>query len=91
MDTTSKYQKVKLFYETHNINVQKLKQFALKMKKTIDLRNQCAHPDIHNKSFAIKARNVTYKHSADDETVISPIKIAIDIYELIFAIGDIFE
>lgn len=79
---------VRNFFVQRKVNIEALTVFCNKMKKTIDLRNACAHPEVKETGFAIKARDLVYYHDVSDANY-NNIKPK-DIYELILELPKIF-
>lgn len=79
------------YYHNNGINISKLVNFSSKMYDTKNLRNNCAHPEITEDIFVVKARGVTYKSESLFENKLSNIKLANNIYELIFEVITIFS
>ena len=79
---------VRNFFVQHGVNIDVLTSFCEKMRKTIDLRNSCAHPEVKETGFAIKARDVIYHHDFSDNDCFN-LKPK-NIYELIMEIPGLF-
>lgn len=74
---SDKYQAICNFYSNAGLSIEKISDFGKQMSLTSDARNQCAHPKIQGKDFAINARMTIYEKGN------SEIEKVDDIYELI--------
>ena len=74
---SEKYIEMREFYSNAGLVIGKIRDFGQQMSLTSDDRNQCAHPKLQGKEFAINARKTIYERG--DEKIVK----ADNIYELI--------
>ena len=79
---------VRRYLTERNVNMERLVAFCEEMKKTISLRNACAHTDVKGMDFAVKARDIVFYRDPAEEAACIDIKPK-DIYELILKLPSI--
>lgn len=77
------------FLVSCDVDINMFRSFCLDLYDVGELRNACAHPNIQDESYAIKAKTVVYEHNNSDDARINQIPEAMMVYEMIVRLSEL--